>query len=294
MRAGFIGIGNMGWPMAANLVAAGHAVSVHDADPGRAARFAAETGARAAASLAELGDCAVTITMLPTGAIVRQVLLEDEGGAFAAALRPGTVIVDMSSSEPVGTQELGALLSARGAVLLDAPVSGGVARARTGELAIMIGGDDPAAIATVEPLLSAMGGRLFRTGALGSGHAMKALNNYVAAAAYLATAEAMLVGRRFGLDPGTMVDIMNVSTGRNFHTDMVMNQHVVSGTYATGFAIGLLAKDVRIAAELGRQMRLDAPLSRLVAESWTAASAALGADADNSAAITAMERDLPD
>lgn len=158
----------------------------------------------------------------------------------------------------------------------------------------MIGGDDPAAIATVEPLLSAMGGRLFRTGALGSGHAMKALNNYVAAAAYLATAEAMLVGRRFGLDPGTMVDIMNVSTGRNFHTDMVMNQHVVSGTYATGFAIGLLAKDVRIAAELGRQMRLDAPLSRLVAESWTAASAALGADADNSAAITAMERDLPD
>lgn len=292
MRVGFIGIGNMGWPMAANLVAAGHDLCLHDATAGLADRFAAEVGGRAAASLAEVADNEAVVTMLPTGAIVRQVLTEAEDGAFAAALQPGTVLVDMSSAEPVGTKDLGPVLAARGAVLLDAPVSGGVARAKTGELAIMIGGDDQAAIERVTPLLQAMGGRLFRTGGLGSGHAMKALNNMVAAASYVATAEAMLIGRRFGLDPGTMVEIMNVSTGRNFHTDIVMKEHVVGEKYATGFAVGLLAKDVKIAADLGRQMKLDAPLSRLTEERWATARDRLGFGADNSAAITVLEADL--
>ncbi|MEQ8345672.1 MAG: NAD(P)-dependent oxidoreductase [Sneathiellaceae bacterium] len=292
MQVGFVGIGNMGWPMAANLVAAGHDLVVHDTTAGLAGRFAAEVGGRAAASLAEVGACEAVVTMLPTGAIVRQVLTEAENGAFAAALRPGTVVVDMSSAEPVGTKALGPVLAGRGAVLLDAPVSGGVARAKTGELAIMIGGDDEAAIERATPLLQAMGGRLFRTGGLGSGHAMKALNNMVAAASYVATAEAMLIGRRFGLDAGTMVEIMNVSTGRNFHTDIVMKEHVVGEKYATGFAVGLLAKDVKIAADLGRQMKLDAPLSRLTEERWATARDKLGFAADNSAAITVLESDL--
>ena len=289
MRIGFIGIGNMGWPMAANLVAAGHGVTVQDADPDLAARFAAEVGGRAAAGLGAVAANEVVVCMLPTGAIVREVLTAAEGGAFAAGLQPGCIVIDMSSSEPVGTKELGPVLAERGAVLLDAPVSGGVARAKTGELAIMIGGDDEAAIAKAEPVLQAMGARLFRTGGLGSGHAMKALNNMVAAASYGATAEAMLIGRRFGLDPGTMVEIMNVSTGRNFHTDVVMKDHVVGEKFATGFAVGLLAKDVKIAADLGRAMRMAAPMANLTEERWATARDRLGATADNSLAITVLE-----
>ncbi|MFC3226109.1 NAD(P)-dependent oxidoreductase [Marinibaculum pumilum] len=292
MRIGFIGIGNMGWPMAANLVAAGHDVTVQDADPDLAGRFAAEVGGRAAAGLGEVAANEVVVCMLPTGAIVREVLTAAEGGAFAAGLKPGCIIIDMSSSEPVGTKELGPVLAERGAVLLDAPVSGGVARAKTGELAIMIGGDDAAAIEAAQPVLQAMGARLFRTGGLGSGHAMKALNNMVAAASYVATAEAMLIGRRFGLDPGTMVEIMNVSTGRNFHTDVVMKDHVVGEKFATGFAVGLLAKDVKIAADLGRAMKMAAPMANLTEERWATARDRLGATADNSLAITVLEADL--
>ena len=182
MKVGFIGIGVMGWPMSANLIKGGHEVTVFDVDPARAAQFAREVGGRAAASLAEAADNEVVVTMLPTSKIVRQALLDDEDGGFAKAIKPGLVVVDMSSSEPRETQALGPELARRGAVLIDAPVSGAVPRAVTGTLAIMIGGEDEAAIEKVSPLLLSMGERLFRTGPLGSGHAMKALNNYVAAA----------------------------------------------------------------------------------------------------------------
>jgi 3-hydroxyisobutyrate dehydrogenase len=136
-----------------------------------------------------------------------------------------------------------------------------------------------------------MGDRLFETGGLGSGHAMKALNNFVAATSFAATAEAMLIGRRFGLDESTMVEIMNVSTGRNFHTDVVMKEHVIGGRYATGFAVGLLAKDVKIAADLGEAVGLDAPLSRLVGARWAEARDHLGPTRDNTEAILAWDRD---
>jgi 3-hydroxyisobutyrate dehydrogenase len=292
MRVGFIGIGNMGAPMSANLARAGHDVVLYDSSHDAVAKAAVESGARAVASLADIARCEAIVTMLPTGAIVRSVILEAEGGVIAATAAPGTVIVDMSSSEPVGTRELAATLAPMGLALVDAPVSGGVARAVTGKLAIMIGADDKTAIERVRPLLLAMGERLFETGGSGSGHAMKALNNFVAASAFAATAEAMIIGKRFGLDPGLMVDVLNVSTGRNFHTDVVMKEHVVGGKYASGFAVGLLAKDVAIAAGLGKAMGADAPLSRVVADRWAEARNALGPHRDNTAAILAWDRDL--
>jgi 3-hydroxyisobutyrate dehydrogenase len=289
MRIGFVGIGNMGGPMAANVAKAGHEVVAYDTDAARLAAWAEETGARAG-TLAEIGAQDIVVLMLPTGAIVRSVVLDADGGALAAALKPGTIVVDMSSSEPIGTQELGAELKTRGAVLVDAPVSGGVARAKTGTLAIMIGGDDPDAIAKVKPMLGTMGDRLFETGPLGSGHAMKALNNFVAATSFASTAEAMLIGKRFGLDLTTMIEIMNVSTGRNFHTDVVMKDHVIGEKYGTGFAVGLLAKDVKIAADLGRAMKVEAPLSELVGRRWAEARDALGSDSDNTKAILAWDK----
>ena len=292
MRVGFIGIGAMGWPMCANLIKGGHDLTVFDADPARAAKFVAEVSGRAAASIGEIANAEVVVTMLPTSAVVRQALMEDEGGAFAKAIKPGLVVVDMSSSEPGDTQALAPRLAERGAVLIDAPVSGAVPRAITGTLAIMIGGEDEAAIAKATPVLLSMGQTLFRTGPLGSGHAMKALNNYVAAAGMAAACEAILIGKRFGLDPSIMVDIMNVSTGRNFATEVVIKDQVISGKYAGSFALGLMAKDVRIAADLGEAVKLDAPVSRLIRERYATARDAIGGERDNSAAILAWDKDL--
>ncbi len=292
MKVGFIGIGAMGWPMSVNILKGGHDLTVFDTDRDRASRFANEIGGRAAANLADVADNEVVVTMLPTSRIVRQALIEDDGGAFLKAIRPGLIVVDMSSSAPGDTQALGPLLAERGAVLIDAPVSGAVPRAITGTLAIMIGGEDEAAIAKASPVLLSMGEKLFRTGPLGSGHAMKALNNFVAATGLAAASEAILIGKRFGLDGETMVDIMNVSTGKNFATEMLMKQQILSGKFAGAFTLGLMTKDVTIAADLGEQVRLDAPISRLVRDRFTMARDKVGAGRDNSAAILAWDEDL--
>jgi 3-hydroxyisobutyrate dehydrogenase len=292
MRVGFIGIGNMGTPMAGHIVRGGHDVAVYDADAERAKRFASTNGCRAAATLADLGSSELVVTMLPDGHVVRSVMLEAPDGGLAKHLKPGSVVIDMSSSDPVGTRALGADLKPFGIVLIDAPVSGAVPRATLAKLAIMIGCDDAAAIEKVKPLLGCMGDRLFATGGLGTGHAMKALNNFIAATGYAAAAEALLIGQRFGLDGTAMIDIINASTGRNFITEMVMKEHVIDGKFATGFALGLLAKDVRIAADLGEAVKLDAPVSRLIRERWALARDRLGAARDNSEAIRSWNDDL--
>ena len=290
LRVGFIGIGNMGWPMAANVAKAGFPLTVYDANPDAAKRFAEEHGCDAADSLAALGAAAdIVVTMLPTGPIVREVMLDADGGGLASHLAKGAIVVDMSSSEPIGTRELGAALAEKGITLIDAPVSGGVPRAVDGSLAIMIGGDDEDAIEKAEPVLNAMGGRLFRTGGIGNGHAMKALNNYVAAAGFTAAAEAMIMGRKFGLDPATMIEIINNSTGRNFNTEIPIKDHVLTGTFATGFQLGLMAKDVKIAGDLGESIDIEAPLSRLVRDMWADALGAMGPTEDFTVAIKRWE-----
>jgi 3-hydroxyisobutyrate dehydrogenase len=281
-KVGFIGIGNMGWPMAANLARAGRDLVIFDVDRERARRFAQEHGAEAAATLAGLGRAVdLVITMLPTGQIVRHVMLEMEEGGLAAALPAGALVVDMSSSDPLGTQELGAALAKRGIGLVDAPVSGAVPRARDATLTIMIGGDDKAAIERAKPVLSAIGNRFFETGPLGSAHAMKALNNYVAAAGLAAACEALIAGRRFGLDGAAMVDIMNVSSGRNFSTEMFLKHLVADPDYAPGFALALMAKDIKIAADLAEGLDLDLPMLRFTDERWRKAVRTVGGEKDN-------------
>jgi 3-hydroxyisobutyrate dehydrogenase len=298
MRIGFVGIGNMGSPMAGHIVKGDHTVTVCDSDADKASRFASAHGCRGASTLADLGDSEMVITMLPDGHVVRSILLGQMRGqimgedGLARHLQPGTLFVDMSSSDPVGTRTLGAELAPLGITMLDAPVSGAVPRAITAKLAIMIGGDDRAAIERARPVLGLMGDRLFETGGLGSAHAMKSLNNFIAAATFAASAEALLIGKRFGLDPATMFDIINVSTGRSFVSEMVMKDHVVTGKFSTGFTVGLLAKDVGIAADLGEAMNLDAPVLRLVRDRWALARDRLGAMRDNAEAIKTWDEDL--
>ena len=291
---GFIGIGNMGAPMAANVKRGGFEVVAFDLDAKRAEAFAKEHGAKSTASLAELGKAVdAIVTMLPTGKEVREALFSMQGGALAANMRPGAVVIDMSSADPVGTRALGAELSVNKLVLVDAPVSGGVPRAKDGSLAIMIGGD-AAAIARVKPVLACMGSKLFEVGTLGCGHAMKCLNNFLAGTSFAAAAEAVAVGRKFGLDPQVMVDIINVSTGKSFASENLIKQHVLSGAFGTGFALGLLAKDVRIASDLADQIGVGAPVGRLVRDLWADARDNLGGEQDHTRAATHWEkRSLP-
>lgn len=289
MRVGFIGMGNMGVPMATNLLKAGHDVTVYDVEADRVKGFVAQQGGKGAATAADLADREFIVTMLPNGKVVREVYFGSFG--LAKALPRGAIAIDMSSADPAGSRALGAELAKLGIVLIDAPVSGAVPRATTATLAIMIGADDEAARERAKGVLSAMGDRLFDTGGLGTGHAMKALNNFVAAAGYSAAVEALLAGRRFGLDPTRMLAIMNSSTGRNFNTEVVLQEHVVNERYATGFSLGLLAKDVGIAADVMRTVNLDAPMAMLVEQRYQQALAQLGPQRDNSEAILAWNND---
>jgi 3-hydroxyisobutyrate dehydrogenase len=278
---GFVGLGRMGRPMATNLLLAGYQLVVRDADRDVELRFADQLGAVSGSEPSAFSAADVVITMLPDGRVVQDALLHD---GIADALSSRTVVVDMSSSSPHDTRQLGRELAGRSIALIDAPVSGGVARATDATLAIMVGADDAAAVDRALPILSAMGRRVFRTGPLGSGHAMKALNNFCAAAGYAALAEALVLGRSFGLTPSTMVDIVNNSTGRSFCSDVVFPDEVVTGRYDTGFALGLLAKDVTIAAGMADGSGVDAPVCQLVQQRWAEAARALGFAADHSLA----------
>jgi 3-hydroxyisobutyrate dehydrogenase len=290
-RIGFVGIGAMGSRMAANLARAGHPLIVHDADRAREELFTQKYQARASASLADLGSNSdVVITMLPTGPIVRSVFLTEEDGALAKSLAAGSVVIDMTSSEPTGTRELSAVLAKRDVALIDAPVSGGITGAEQGRLVMMVGTDNKAALDRVRPILGVLGHRVFEVGGSGAGHAMKALNNYVSGTGFMAAVEALVIGRSFGLDPALMVDVLNESTGRNFATANTLKQEVISRAFGTQFVLGLLAKDVKIAADLAEDIHVNAPLARASRDLILRAREAVGADADHTAAVKYWEQ----
>ncbi|MCS6892888.1 MAG: NAD(P)-dependent oxidoreductase [Rhodovarius sp.] len=284
-RIGFIGIGRMGWPMAANLLARGFDVAVADRDTARVARFAAELGGRAAADAAEAARGAqAVITMLPTSREVAEV---------ARAIRPvltrGALLIDMTSGQPGATRAIAAELAQAGIEMVDCPVSGGVARARTAELAIMAGGD-PAVLDRAEPILRAMGSSIHRCGPIGAGQAMKALNNLVSAGGFLIGIEALLIGQRFGLDPEVMVDVLNASTGMNNSTQKKFKQFVLSRSFDSGFSLALMAKDLSIALEVGREAGVATPFAALCRELWAAAAASLDPEEDHTAMAKLCER----
>jgi 3-hydroxyisobutyrate dehydrogenase len=290
-RVGFLGIGAMGSRMAANIARAGYPLTVRDADPAKHDAFVRKHQARVAASLADLGASSdVLVTMLPTGPIVRRAFLEEEGGALAASLPKGSVVIDMTSSEPTGTRELSALLAKRGVSMVDAPVSGGITGAEEGRLVMMVGTDDKAALDRVRPVLAVLGHRVFEVGGAGAGHAMKALNNFVSGTGFMAAVEALVIGRSFGLDPSMMVDVMNESTGRNFATANTLKQEVIPRSFGTEFVLGLLAKDVKIAADLAEDIRINAPLSRASRDLIVRIREAVGGDEDHTAAVKYWEK----
>jgi 3-hydroxyisobutyrate dehydrogenase len=274
---GFIGLGRMGSLMAPLLARAGFAVQSYDLN-GKGTHASPRAAARGADLL---------IAMLPDGRAVRKAVR-----AALSELRPGAIVVDMSSSDPAGTRRLGAALAARGIAMLDAPVSGAVAKARDGTLAIMAGGD-AATLKRARPALERLGSEIFHTGSLGSGHAVKALNNYLGAAGTVAGFEALLIGEAFGLDPRVLVDVVNASTGRNSTTERKIPQQVFTGAFASGFKLALMAKDVGIAAGIARERGIEAPYLRQTLKIWRAAGRRLRAGADHTEMLHFLARLTP-
>lgn len=276
-RVAVIGLGNMGQPMSACLVKAGFEVVGFDLSADARKRCAKAGLTVAKTAKAAVAGAAVVITLLPTGRIVRAAI-----DGLRPHLGPGTVIIDMSSSEPLGTRTLGESLIAAGFPFVDAPVSGGVKRAVDGSLAIMVGGDG-ATIDRVDPVLAGMGRSIFRTGPLGSGHAVKALNNYVSAAGLAAAVEALSVGKKFGIDPAIIVDVLNASSGRNNTTEIKLKQFMIPENYTSGFSLGLMAKDIRTADDLAHQLGVPVPLADKVAALWNEAEREIGGTIDHTA-----------
>jgi 3-hydroxyisobutyrate dehydrogenase len=276
---GFVGIGAMGTPMAGNLASAGYRLVVYDLDAKRAAALAGTHGVTVAKNLAELGATAnIIITMLPDGKAVRAALCGKDDSFKDCLLeraQKNTLVIDMSSSSPMGTRELGEVLNKRGLQFIDAPVSNGVKGAVAATLSIMVGGDR-SIFDRVKPMLEKLGSQIYYAGPLGAGHAIKALNNYVSAAGLIAACEAMHAGQAFGIDPNVVVDIINTSSGMNNTTKNKCKQYMISGAYNAGFSTGLMAKDVRTALEIAQAMHTSTLFAQPTAELWNAMEKQLG------------------
>ncbi len=275
--AGFIGLGNMGGPIARRLADQGYPLFVHDQDERRAAPFASRTDTTICASPREVAQRAsVVLLSLPTPRALSDVVLGSEG--VAAGIGDGCVI-DLSTSGVRATRAVAAELVAQSISFLEAPVSGGVAGATGGTLSVMVAGD--AGLYEVwKPLLSVIGTNVFYIGATpGQGQAMKLVNNILTATAMAATAEAMTVATKAGIPPALALDILNVSTGQNTATRDKFPRAVLTGTFDYGASTALMLKDVKLFEELAEELGTPTIVSEAVVNAWRiAVQQGFGAD----------------
>ena len=265
---GFVGLGAMGSAMAPLLSKANFNVYGYDLkkpDDNIEINFVT--------SIKELSDKEVIIFMLPDGKTVNKVVQE--------LINFGTksIMIDMSSSDPNDTLNLGSELNKQNIEFIDAPVSGGVARAVTGELIIMVGGNE-VTINKVDKILNVMGS-VKRAGPLGAGHTMKSLNNYVSAAGLIASFEALNTAKKYGIEARDFIEIINGATGKNNTTEVKLEKFIVSKKYNAGFTLDLMIKDVSIADQLIKKMSSDNPLSNQVLEYLEKSYKILGKNSDH-------------
>lgn len=259
MKIAFLGAGTMGRPMLANLIKKGHSVVAYDVAP-EALSAAVTLGAGAAGSAAEAtAQGEAVIAMLPSSSHVVSAFLGD-GGAMAA-VRPGQLCIDMSTIDPSTSRMVAAKVRERGARFIDAPVSGGVPRAEDGTLAIMVGGD-PRDVEEARPILACLGANIFHVGAVGSGEVAKLCNNLIAGVAAVAVSEAFRIAEGFGVDAKILTDVIAKSSG---NTWVMEAMHPVPGLvprsassrdYAPGFMTDLMAKDLGLAVNAARELRV--------------------------------------
>lgn len=286
VHIGFLGLGNMGGPMAARLVTAG--ATVRGFDPAvEARRGLAAQGGTPVESNTDLADSDLLILMLPGSAVVESVLI---GDGLAERLAPGTLVIDMSSSEPLRTRELAARLAERDIRLIDAPVSGGVTGALRGTLTIMVGGSDED-VAAANPILTALGTPK-HVGPIAAGHALKALNNLLSATHLWVTSEAILAGEEFGLDPSTMLEAINGSSGRSGSSENKWPNFIIPGGYNSGFSLRLMLKDMHIATDLARSLSVPISLGEAAVAEWERAAEALEPTADHTEIARFLESEV--
>ncbi len=273
---GFVGLGNMGNPMTRRLVDAGYRVQAFDLSADARAK-AVEAGAVDAPDLATAVTGAdAVILMLPNSDVVEGVV---DDPSFSEAIAQGAIVIDMSSSEPLRTKALAARLDEAGIRMIDAPVSGRGKGAGSGKLTIMVGGADQL-VAEVTPVLAHLGTPV-HAGAIGSGHAVKALNNLLSATHLWVTSEAILAGEKFGLDPEVMLAIFNGSSGRSGSTENKWPNFIIQGTYDSGFGLRLMLKDMKIAVQLAEQSGVPSRLGADAVELWGEAAEDLSPQADH-------------
>jgi 3-hydroxyisobutyrate dehydrogenase len=278
---GFVGLGNMGSPMAGRLVDAGYAVRGYDADPAVRGTFGGSAGSAASAG----EGAAAVILMLPNSAVVRSVLIDD---GLLESMAPGTVLIDMSSSEPTETRRLAALAKERGVPMVDAPVSGGVRGAVAGSLMIMAGGE-PEPVEAVRAMLGVLGKKVLHVGPAGAGHALKALNNLLSATHLLVSSEAMLVGKEFGLDQEVMLEAINGASGSSASTLNKWPRFMLGRGFDSGFGLRLMLKDMRIAVGLAEATGRPSRLGEAAVSLWAEAADRLPADADHTEILRWLE-----
>lgn len=284
-KLGFIGLGRMGLPMTRRLIAAGHQIVAYDVRPGAVTELASN-GASEAASPAEVGSQAeIVFCSLPTPAIVRDVILGDRGVVRGDKRR---IVVDLSTTGPSMAATVAAELAKKGVIWVDAPVSGGIAGARDGKLAVIVSAPR-AAFEDIEPILSVFG-RLFYCGdSPGSAQVAKLGNNMIAAAVILLSAEALAMGVKAGLDPKTMCDIINASSGRNSATQDKFPRAVLTGTFDFGFATALSYKDVRMCVDEAENLGVPMVGGSLVRQMLAATNARFGPDSDFTSMVKIVE-----
>ena len=279
---GFIGLGVMGRPMALNLLAAGFALTVLDRTPSTVAALV-ESGAETAPTPRAVAErCDIIILMLPDSPDVEEVTVGSDG--LLAGLRPGTLIIDMSTISPVVTRRLAALVEAAASGWLDAPVSGGDKGAIEGTLSIMVGGEE-ADFARAKPVLNVLGGTIVRLGPVGSGQTVKAANQIVVAAVFQGLAEALTLTKHSGVDTELVVAVLQ---GGLAHTRCLelRKANYLQGSYPPGFRVALHHKDLGIALDAGRAAGVPLPVTSLVREFMGSMIARGGEGLDHSGLIT--------
>lgn len=262
-KIGFIGVGNMGGPMAVNLLKAGHEVTAFDLSA-ELVQKVVDAGGRKAASAGEAArDAEIVISMLPAGKHVKAVYTGDKG--ILEAAKPGTLFIDSSTIDVKTAREVIAAAEAKGMLMLDAPVSGGVAGAENAALTFMVGGSD-AAFAKAKPVLEAMGKKIVHAGGAGNGQVAKVCNNMVLGISMIAVSEAFVMAEKLGLSTQAMFDIVSSSSGSCW---ALVNHCPVPGPvptsaanrdYKPGFAADLMLKDLRLSQEAARSAKVETPL----------------------------------
>lgn len=285
---GFIGLGVMGAPMAQHLAMAGHDLTIYDLNEAATAKLQAEcSGVKVASSPATVAAASeIVVTMLPSGREVHEIVLGDEGLLKGFAI--GALLLDTSSSEPWLTQEIASRLADAGVAMVDAPVSGAEVGAIDAELVFMVGGDH-ADVARVRPLLDVMGRQSFHLGPIGAGHAMKSINNLITAVTFMATAEGLIIGKRYGLDPAVMNDVLNVSTGMSWISQTHISQRIISRHFDDPFKLDLMMKDIDIALRVADDQGLELPLSEAAQTLWRQAQSVLTEGSSVSELVRTLE-----